>query len=53
MKVEPTRSANELDVGYNRKRRVQAGCGDFGLSNHKDAGVALDVEVGSLMEGLG
>lgn len=53
MKVESTRSAKELDVECNSKRRVKAGCRDLGLSNSKDGGVALDVEMGSLMEESG
>lgn len=49
LKVESFRSANELDVESNSKRRVKAGCRDLGLSNSKDGRVAFDVEMGSLM----
>lgn len=53
MKVGLTRFTNDLDVGYERKRRVEAGCRNLGLSNCKAEAVALDVETGGLREELG
>lgn len=53
MKVGSTKCTNDLDVGYERKRRVMAGCRNFGLSDCKDGAVALDVETSALREELG
>lgn len=53
LKVGSTKFTNDLDVGYERKRRVKADCRNFGLSDCKDGAVALDVETGGLSEELG